>query len=82
MEKNNYQKNIFNKLNDLENQIIKNGDKPLSHIKAAEYLGYSKSYLYKLTSKKIIPHHKPTGKIILFLKSELDHWIINSNKGE
>ncbi|GHV08909.1 hypothetical protein FACS189485_20930 [Spirochaetia bacterium] len=33
-------------------------------------LGYSKQYLYKLTSKRKLPFYKPLGKIF-FRKSEL-----------
>ena len=41
---------------------------------AATYLSMSKSTLYKLTSKKEIPHYKPT-RFIFFERSELDKWI-------
>lgn len=41
----------------------------------AEYLKVSKSFLYKLTSKKEIPFYKPTGKLIYFNKLEVDQWI-------
>lgn len=39
---------------------------------AVMYTGLSKSYLYKLTYRKLIPHYKPTGKIIFFDRNELD----------
>ncbi|WP_179009601.1 helix-turn-helix domain-containing protein [Winogradskyella forsetii] len=45
---------------------------------AARYLSQSKSSLYKLTSKKEIPHYVPNGKLIYFKRSELDEWIVNS----
>lgn len=41
---------------------------------AATYLNMSKSTLYKLTSKKEIPHYKP-NRFIFFERSELDKWI-------
>ena len=41
---------------------------------AAAYLSMSKSTLYKLTSKKEIPHYKP-NRFVFFEKSELDKWI-------
>lgn|SRR5574344_1297348 len=47
----------------------------LTLIEAAEYLGCSKSQLYKLTSNKIIPHFKPTGKTVYFEVKELNDWI-------
>ena len=44
---------------------------------AAAYLHVSKSYLYKQTSKKLIPYYKPTGKLCYFKKSDLDAWLMN-----
>lgn len=43
-----------------------------------KYLGICKSFGYKLTSNRKIPHSK-RGKRIYFEKSELDNWLI-SNK--
>ncbi|MBL1121404.1 MAG: DNA-binding protein [Ignavibacteriae bacterium] len=82
MKRSNYQKSILQKLTDLENQVVKNSDKPFTLIQAAEYLGLSTSYLYKLTSKNLIPHHKPTGKVIFFSKNELDEWVFNNKTEE
>lgn len=44
---------------------------------ASAYLGMNRDYLYKLTSKKAIPYYSPTGRHILFKKSELDAWIMD-----
>ena len=44
---------------------------------AAEYLGYSVGYLYKLLSKKEIPFYQPTGSKILFDKNEIEKWVKN-----
>ena len=49
--------------------------KPMTFDAAAEYLGISKSYLYKLTSGGKIPHFKPYGKKIYFDKVSLDKWV-------
>ena len=38
----------------------------LTSDEAAEYMGISKSYLYKLTMRKQIPHYKPMGKMCYF----------------
>ncbi len=40
------------------------------------YLGFSKSYIYKLTSEKLIPHYKPLNKSLFFKRSEIDAWIL------
>lgn len=45
---------------------------------ACEYLGYKKSYIYKLTSAKIIPHSKPNGKTIFFDKAKLEAWMLSN----
>lgn len=49
--------------------------KPYTFNEAAEYLGISKSYLYKLTSGGKIPYYKPFGKKIYFDKVMLDDWV-------
>ena len=38
----------------------------------AAYTGLSKSYLYKLSSKGILPCYKPMGKVLFFDKEEID----------
>lgn len=40
----------------------------LTFEEASEYAGISRSYLYKLTASKDIPHSKPNGKMIFFEK--------------
>ncbi len=47
----------------------------LTFDEATAYTGLSKSWLYKLTSTKQIPHYKPTGKLCYFDRAELDSWI-------
>ncbi len=42
---------------------------------AARYMGVAKSYLYKLTSARQIPHYKPNGKNCFFRRSELEDWL-------
>ena len=46
----------------------------------AEYLNLSTSYIRKLTSQKSIPHRKPMGKRLYFVKAEIDTWIVNSKR--
>lgn len=42
---------------------------------AAQYTGMKKSYLYKLTASKAIPHYKPNGKNCFFKRTELVEWL-------
>ena len=47
----------------------------LTSDEAARYLGISKSYLYKLTMERKIPHFKPMGKLCYFNRHELEAWL-------
>lgn len=40
-----------------------------------QYTGLKKSYLYKLTASKAIPHYKPNGKNCFFKRTELEDWL-------
>ena len=73
-------KKILKKLSSLEDLLKRKDDKPLTFKEACTYLGYAPSYLYKLTYKNIVPHYKPTGKIIFFSKNELDKWIFTNGE--
>ena len=46
----------------------------LTSDEAARFLGISKSYLYKLTMQRRIPHYKPCGKLNYFDLGELEEW--------
>ena len=50
----------------------------LSFSEASEYTSISKSYLYKLTCGRKIPYSKPTGKLIFFLKEDLDKFLTSN----
>ena len=59
-------------------RIILENDKPLNLAAAADFLSISKSALYQLTSKKIIPFYRPNGKMIYFEKSDLKKWLLRN----
>jgi len=42
---------------------------------AANYIGCTKGYLYKLMSKRKIPFSKPNNKLAFFDKKELNDWL-------
>ena len=52
----------------------------LSVREAAEYMGYSVGYIYKLVSANVLPHYTPNGGRIMFKVKELDEWISNGRK--
>ena len=41
----------------------------------ADYLGVSKSKVYKMTSTHVIDYYKPSGKTIYISRSDLNDWI-------
>ena len=69
---------ILEKLTNIENLLKAQNGRPLTLEEAADYLGFSKSYLYKLTSANKIPHYKPQGKRLYFSKSELNTWLLRN----
>jgi excisionase family DNA binding protein len=42
-----------------------------------EYCDFTKSFVYKKTSTREIPHYKK-GKKLFFKKEEIDHWIFEN----
>lgn len=50
----------------------------LTTTEASVYLGVSESYIYKLTSSKLIPHYKPNGKLVYFNRKELCKWVMRN----
>jgi len=65
---------IKQQLDRIENSLV-NQKEVLTLEEAAQYTGFSKSYLYKLTSSAKIPHYKPAGKLCYFNRFELDQWL-------
>jgi excisionase family DNA binding protein len=50
----------------------------LTFEEGCEYLGYAKSYVYKLTSAGILPYSKPNGKSIFFDREKLEGWMLSN----
>ena len=64
------------KLQQILNEMKANSKKEiLTMDEASSMLDLSKSYLYRMTSERIIPHYKPLNKVIYFKRSELIAWI-------
>ena len=72
-------------IKEIANEVVDNTifctKEVLTSDEAAAYMGIAKSYLYKLTSKQLIPHYKPMGKMCYFNRLELESWL-QSNKVE
>ena len=74
---------IKSRLERIEKLLVENGLKDkeiLNFEEASRYLGLSKSYLYKLTSSKKVPHYSPNNKKLYFKKEELDQWLLRNKK--
>lgn len=61
-----------------EPQVEIGGKDFLSAREAADYIGAKLNYFYKLTSKHKLPMYNPTGRKLLFKKSELQAWVEKS----
>ena len=57
-------------------EITKN--KVLTFEQGCQYLGYKKSYVYKLTSAGILPFSKPNHKSIFFDREKLENWMLSN----
>ena len=75
MENNPTTKNMFDKLTSIESLLVATQPKPLTLKEAAEFLDFSRSYLYRLTSQGRVPCYKPEGKRIYFDRAELVNWL-------
>jgi excisionase family DNA binding protein len=53
-------------------------NKVLTFEQGCNYLGYAKSYVYKLTSSGILPYSKPNGKKIFFDREKLELWMLSN----
>lgn len=60
------------------NMPVEDQNDVLTFVAASEYLGISKSTLYKLTSGRKIPHYKPSGKLIYFHREDLEKWVLSN----
>lgn len=56
-------------------KVVETQKEVLTSDETARYLGISKSYLYKLTMNRQIPHYKPMGKMCYFNRHELEAWM-------
>ncbi len=64
-------------LNEIKELLVSN-KKVLNLKEVSNYIGYSKSHIYKLTSSNQIPHSKPNGKGLYFDKDEIDGWLLKN----
>ncbi len=61
-------------------RLLTNSKEVLTFEEACEYMGVSRSFLYKLTSRRQIPHSKPNGKMIYFEKKKINIWLLQKRR--
>ena len=58
--------------------VALNSKEVLTADECAQYLGVSKSYLYKLTMARKIPFSKPLGKMCFFSRADIEAWLMSN----
>ena len=74
---------IIEKLDNIEKMLSEQNllkKEVLNFSEACQYLDISESHLYKLTSRKQVPHFCPQGKKLYFNRQELDLWLQTNRK--
>ena len=72
---------MLQKLSDLiSEKTLITSKEVLTVDECAQYLGVSKSYLYKLTMARKIPFSKPLGKMCFFSRTELEAWLMSNRQ--
>lgn len=69
---------ILEKLNRLERLIVDSTKEIFNVDDLINYTGFTRSYIYKLVHKNVIPYSKPNGKFLFFLKLEIDEWLLQN----
>ena len=62
-------------------QLLRGQKNVLNFSEACDFTGISPSYMYKLTHSARIPHYKPHGKNVYFLREELEQWLLQNHSG-
>lgn len=57
---------------------MKAQNRVLTLAEATKYLGYSRSYMYKLTHSGVLPFSKPNNKKIFFDRELLEKWMLQN----
>jgi excisionase family DNA binding protein len=69
---------ILKKLIQLEILIVNTAKQILTVEDLINYTGFSRSYIYKLVHKSVLPYSKPNGKTLFFQKNEIDDWLLRN----
>ena len=73
-------KTIDERLARIESLVLMGAKEVLTLDECAMYTGYSRNYIYRLTSQRAIPCYKPGGGKICFRKSEIERWMLSNRQ--
>lgn len=69
---------IVNEIRSLREEISRGSKEFIDMEDMQKLTGFSRSYIYKLTSKREIPFYRPHGGKIFFKRQEVEDWIESS----
>ena len=67
---------IIQKLDNIE-QLLANEKRILNTEDLAFFTGFSKSTIYKMVAKNILPFSKPNGKDLFFERKKIEDWLLS-----
>jgi excisionase family DNA binding protein len=76
----NEMKTIDERLARIESLVLIGAKEVLTIDECAMFTGYSRNYIYRLTSQRAIPCYKPGGGKICFRKSEIERWMLSNRQ--
>jgi len=69
---------IIKRLDRIE-ELLEGYEKEIFNVEElCKYSGFTKSQIYSLVHKNIIPYFKPNGKCLFFKKSEINSWLLQN----
>lgn len=68
------EQNILQELAEIKRNTLLAAKNVLTLSDVALLTNLSEGYLYTLTSKKLISHYKPNGRLLYFDRSEVEEW--------
>ncbi|MEO7214928.1 helix-turn-helix domain-containing protein [Mucilaginibacter sp.] len=77
---------LLAKVERLENLLVNGKDngitlkEMLTIVEASEYMGISKSSLYKMTMRSELPTYRPGGKKVYLKRTEINDWLASQRR--
>lgn len=68
------------RLDRIERWLLQGSKAVLTVDELAAYTGYTKSHIYRLTSRREIPCYKPCGGTLYFKTDEINSWLLQNRQ--